>query len=71
MRFKVDENLHEEIAAALRAEGHDERLFTKRGSVDIATAILVEYAKESSEPSSLLTWTSVISENIHRNSIQG
>ena len=23
MRFKVDENLHEEVAAALRAEGHD------------------------------------------------
>ena len=23
MRFKVDENLHEDVAAALRAEGHD------------------------------------------------
>ncbi len=25
MRFKVDENLHDDVAAALRAEGHDAR----------------------------------------------
>ena len=31
MRFKVDENLHEEIAAALRAEGHDAETVYEEG----------------------------------------
>jgi len=28
MRFKIDENLHEEVAGALRAEGHDAQTST-------------------------------------------
>ena len=31
MRFKVDENLHEDVAATLRAEGHDARTVYEEG----------------------------------------
>ena len=31
MRFKVDENLHEDVAAALRAEGHDAQTVYEEG----------------------------------------
>ncbi len=31
MRFKVDENLHEEVATALRAEGHDAETVYEEG----------------------------------------
>ena len=31
MRFKVDENLHEDVAAALRAEGHDAQTVYDQG----------------------------------------
>jgi len=43
MRFKIDENLHEEVAGALRAEGHDAQTVYDEGlrgrpDQDIATA---------------------------------